>query len=106
MTNEEMQQAMRFMIEQQGQSSAKIDALAEVQKRAEERWTRTEESIRALLTIAEIHEREITNQGKQILTLGESTRALGETARATDERLNVLINVVERNITEGRDGKK
>jgi hypothetical protein len=98
MTNEEMQRAMEFIVEQEAKSSAKIDALAEAQKRADERWARaderwarTEESIRALLTIAEMHEREINS--------------IGEQTRATDERLNALINVVERQISEGRNGK-
>ena len=98
MTNEEMQKAMNFILKHEAQSTAKIDALAEAQKCAEERWTRTEEGIRALLSIAEIHEREIASQGKQIL-------ALGETTRATDDRLNALINIVERQISEGRNGK-
>jgi len=93
-----MQKAMNFILKHEAQSTAKIDALAEAQKRAEERWTRTEEGIRALLSIAEIHEREIASQGKQIL-------ALGETTRATDDRLNALINIVERQISEGRNGK-
>jgi hypothetical protein len=30
---------------------------------------------------------------------------LGETTRAKDERLNALINVVERQISNGRNGK-
>ena len=98
MTNQEMQKAMEFIVEQEAKSSAKIDALADAQKRADERWARaderwarTEESIRALLTIAEMHEREISSIGAQ--------------TRATDERLNALINVVERHISEGRNGK-
>src|SRR6266536_3132995 len=110
--NEEMQRAMNFIVEQAAKTAAKIDALTETQKRAEERWSRTEErwsrteerwsrteeSIRALLTIAEIHEREIN-------TLGQGILSLSETTRATDERLNTLINVVERQISEGRNGK-
>ena len=116
MTYEEMQRTMEFIVEQGAQTSARLDALAQRQAeskkeadqakkeadqarkeaderwaRADERWAQTEESIRALLAIAELHEREITS--------------LGETTRATDERLNVLINVVERNISEGRNGK-
>lgn len=102
MTNEEMQRAMDFIFETEAKSSAKIDALAEAQKqgqkeadqrwaRADERWDRTEESIRALLTIAEMHEREIFS--------------IGDQTRATDERLNALINVVERQISEDRNGK-
>ena len=105
MTNEEMQRTMEFIVEQQAQSSAKIDALVETQKRAEDRWVRTEESIRALLKIAELHEREITNQSQQIANQSQQILALGETTRATDERLNVLINIVERHISEGGNGK-
>ena len=102
MTGDEMQRAMDFIVEQEAKSSAKIDALAEAQKQAqknaEERWARTEEGIRALLAIAELHEKEIQANTQQILSLGETTRA-------TDDRLNVLINVVERHISEGRNGK-
>ena len=109
MTNEEMQKAMEFIVNQQAQASAKIDALSEAQRqaqkdaeqrwmRSEERWTRTEDGIRALLSIAEIHEREI-------VTLGEKIAAVSENGRATDERLNALIHVVERQISEGRNGK-
>ena len=116
MTNEERQRAMDFIVEMEAKSSATIDALAEAQKqgqkdaderwaraderwaRADERWPRTEESIRALLTIAEIHAQEIQANTQQILSLGEQTRA-------TDERLHALMNVVERQISEGRHGK-
>jgi chromosome segregation ATPase len=105
MTNEEMQQAMEFIVNQQARAAAKIEALADAQKaaderwtRSEERWTRTEEGIRALLSIAEIHEREIA-------TLGQNIAEVSENGRATDERLNVLINTVERHISEGRNGK-
>ena len=91
------------------QASAKIDALSDAQtqaqrdaeerwKRSDERWTRTEESIRSLLSIAEIHEREIG-------TLGEQIAQVSENGRATDKRLNALINTVERQISEGRNGK-
>jgi len=110
MTNEEMRRAMNFIVEMEAKSSAKIDALAEAQKqtdaraderwaRADERWARTEASIRALLTIAEIHEKEIQANAQQILSLGETTSA-------TDDRLNALINIVERQINKGRNGKQ
>lgn len=105
MTNEEMQKAVEFTVGQQAQTAVKLDRLAEkvdaltdgvralvvVQERNEKKWERTEEGIRSLLSIAEIHEREIAT--------------VSETTRATDERLNALINVVERHITEGRNGK-
>ena len=98
MTNEEMQKAMGFIVEMQAQSSAKIDALAEAQ-------TRNEQGIRALLSIAEIHEREITALGHHVSSLSRDISSIGETTRATDERLNALINVVERQMSDGRNGK-
>ena len=98
MTNDEIQKAIDFIVEQEARSSAKIDAVAEAQNRAEERWIRTEEGIRALLEIAQLHEKEIQANTQQILSLGETTRA-------TDDRLNVLINVVERHMGESRNGK-
>ncbi len=109
MTNEEMQKAMEFMVQQQAQSSGKIDGILEAQKEAQERWnerwTRTEEGIRALLSIAEIHEREITTVNQGLQKLSQEIQNLGETTRNTDERLNTLINIVERQISEGRNGK-
>jgi len=109
MTNEEMQGAMNFIVEMEAKSSSKIDALAQAHredqkeaeerwKRADERWARTEEGIRALLAIAEIHEKEIMAQSQQIANLRETTKS-------TDDRLNALINVVERQISNGRNGK-
>ena len=106
MTNEEMQRAMEFIIDMQAKSSAKIDDLVETQKRAEEKWSRTEEGIRALLAIAELHEREIQSHSEQIMKNSEQILSLGEQTRSTDERLNALINVVERQISEGRNGKQ
>lgn len=98
MTNEEMQGAMTFIVEQQAQTAVKLDALTETQKRGEEKWSRTEEGIRSLLAIAEIHEKEIQAQSQQIASLSETTKS-------TDERLNALINVVERQFSNGRNEK-
>lgn len=105
MTNEEMQKTMEFIVEQQAQTSVKIDrlsekidALAVTQDRSEKKWEKTEEGIRALLSIAQIHEQEIA-------TLGHNIAEVSENGRATDERLNALINTVERQISEGRNGK-
>lgn len=104
MTDEEMKRAMDFIVEQQANASTKIDALAKSQTRAEERWARTEEGIRALLTIAELHEREIQSHTQQIQSHTQQILSIGENAKATDERLNALINAVERQISNGRNG--
>jgi hypothetical protein len=113
MTNEEMRKAMDFIVQQQAQASAKIEAvgdklnaLAETQRRAEERWGRTEEGIRALLAVTEFHEKEIQANTQQILAQSKQIADLGETTRSTDDRLNALINVVERQISNGRNGNQ
>lgn len=105
MSDEKMQQTMQFILELQAQTSVKldrlsekVDALAVSQDRSEKKWEKTEEGIRSLLAIAEIHEREIA-------TLRENIAGVSENGRATDERLNALINTVERQISEGRNGK-
>ena len=97
MTNEEMQRAMDFIVQQQAESTPKIDALADAQ-------TRNTEGIRALLALAEMHEREIQSHTEQIQLHTQQILSLGETTKATDERLNTLINVVERQISNGRNG--
>lgn len=117
MTNEELERAMNFIVEMEAKSSSKIDALAQAHrtdqkeaeerwKRADERWARTEEGIRALLAIAEIHEKEIRANSEQIASVSRNVGGLSETTRATDDRLNALINVVERMISERRNGQQ
>ena len=104
MTNEEMQRTMDFIVEMQAKSSAKIDALTDTQNRAEERWAQTENGIRALLAITEMHEREIQSHTQQIQSHTQQILSIGENAKATDDRLNALINVVERQLSNGRNG--
>ncbi len=84
MTDAEINKKFDVVADHLASLAVGMQQLQETQTRAEKRWASTEESIRALLTIAEIHEREIS---------------------ATDERLSALINTVERIISEGRNGK-
>ncbi|MDQ1613658.1 MAG: hypothetical protein QOG00_3589 [Pyrinomonadaceae bacterium] len=105
MADEEMQRTIQFILEQQaqntvsmGQLTEKMDQLSNTVERLSGtvdqlsvKLDRTADGVAALLTIAEIHEREIT--------------AVDERGRETDERLNALINTVERYISERRNGK-
>lgn len=75
MTDEERDKTIYFILEQQAQLTATVGQLAS-------KVDRTADSVNALLAIAEIHDREIAE---------------------TNERLNALVNVVERFI-EGRGG--
>jgi chromosome segregation ATPase len=112
MTPEEMERAIAFIVGQQAQASASMAQIhstqaeinvtmarqAERLDRLTERTDRNAEGITALLAIAEIHEREIT-------VLRQTQAEAEERGRRLDERLNALINIVERHIREGRNGR-
>jgi hypothetical protein len=108
--DEENQRTMKFILEQQAQFTADMQQMREAQAQADEkwdqRWARTEEGIRALLSIAEIHEGEIKSLAEAQAAQAEAhAQAQARTDRQmaeTDERLNALVNVVERIISERR----
>jgi hypothetical protein len=99
-----------FILQQQAQFTADMQQMREAQAHAEEtwerRWGRTEEGIRALLAIAELHDGEIKTlaetqaQAAQTQAQARTDRQMSE----TDERLNALVNVVERISSERRNG--
>jgi hypothetical protein len=114
---ERIERQMAFIVDQQAQYQAQHEARSaaadERWAEADKRWASTEQSIRALLAIAEIHEREFeglresTSELRESTSeLRESTKELREAGKATDERLNVLINVVERHISEGHNHQR
>jgi len=74
---------LQTLTEKVGQLSDKVD--------------RTADGVAALLAIAEI-------QSAEIATLGASVKVVDERQRQADERLNALINTVERLISERRNG--
>jgi outer membrane murein-binding lipoprotein Lpp len=112
MPDEETQHTIRFILEQQAQLTVSLGQLTEnvdqlsgtverlsgTVERLSEKVDRTADGIAALLTIAEIHDREIA-------ALHESVNTVDERGRETDERLNALINTVERYISERRNGQ-
>jgi uncharacterized protein YoxC len=119
MTGEEMEKTMAFILEQQAQLTVtvgrlgervdglgekveriadkveriadKVERMAEKIERMADKIDRNADSVTALLAIAEIHEREITENR--------------EAQSRTDERLNALITTVERYISERRNGQ-
>ena len=98
MTGEEMERTMAFIIEQQAQFHSNMAEINSTMARLTERTDRNAAGITALLAIAEMHEREITTHEREITDYRQAQ------AR-TDERLNALINTVERYISERRNGK-
>jgi predicted nucleic acid-binding Zn-ribbon protein len=109
MTNEEMQRAMDFIIQQQAQFATDIQELRESQKelvkiqlRGEERMERMEGVI---LRLFDVVEKVVDAQGRTDQKLAETDERLSQKLAETDERLNTLITVVERYISERRNGK-
>jgi ABC-type transporter Mla subunit MlaD len=114
MTSEEVERAIKFLLDSQAQLIANVGSLSDTVgnlsgtvgklsgtvDKLSEKIDRTADNVIALLAIAEIHEQEINS-------LKEASRAtdekLVESSRATDERLNALILMVERYISR-RDG--
>lgn len=91
MTGEEMERAIAFILEQQAQFAANQQRHEESMQRVEAAQERTAQQIEhlsaAMIELTEAH-----------------TRTEGSLSE-TSERLNALINTVERHVSEGRDGK-
>jgi ABC-type transporter Mla subunit MlaD len=80
----DVEETIRFILEQQAQLTITVGQLAQEVDRIGQKVDRTADSVIALLAIAEIHDREI---------------------KETDDRLSALINIVERLISERRNGR-
>ena len=87
---------LNTVVEQQATFAEQQSVLAENQTRADERLRRNEEGIAALLTIAEIHEQEVNRMNER---MDARFAEVAEKFRETDERINALVNVVERYIS-------
>jgi predicted KAP-like P-loop ATPase len=99
MNNDETQRRIEFIIEQQAQFSADIQQLKETQIRAQEQIdTLREAQVQAEARASRVEE--------AIIRLVNVVERLADAQTQTDERLNVFINVVERYMSEGRNGKE
>jgi hypothetical protein len=103
---------LEFLAGQQAQFSADLQQSREEQKekwqeqqerwkKADARWAETEKGIRALLAIAEIHEKGIAAMAAAQAASQERT---DKQLAGTGERVDALVNTVERLISERRDG--
>ena len=93
MTEEEyirLKNLLSTVVEQQA-------TFAENQTKADARMSRHEEAIAALLILAEVHEHERAEADKRVdAKFQEIATKFGE----TDDRINALVNVVERYISK------
>lgn len=105
MTNEEMQSTMQFILEQQAQFSVNIQQLEEAMGSLGESVIKLEASVSIIgekvEKLAESHE-----SLQRLVGAIAVAQATTETNLAkTDERLNALITIVERHISEHHNGK-
>ena len=113
MTNEEWQRRADFIVEQQAQFASDIQRLKELHSQAEVRITSIEDVVLRLAnatenrisTLADATESRISTLTEKMTELAESQLRTDSRLAETDERLNSLITIVERYISERRNGK-
>ncbi len=97
MTDEEMQSTMQFILEQQAQFSVNIQQLGESVIKLEASVAIIGEKVEKL---AESHE----SLQRLVGAIAVAQATTETNLRKTDERLNALITIVERHISEHHNG--
>jgi chromosome segregation ATPase len=112
MTGEEMERAIAFIIEQQAQFAANQQRHEETMHNHEEFMRDHEAAMRdhkeTLSRIEGTQEQtalQIQHLGRAMVELAAAHTRTENTLAETNDKLNALINTVERHITEGRNGK-
>ena len=109
MTEDEMRRKMEFIVEQQAQFAADMQVIQEKQNKLTDSLL-TVVGIVGKLTNAQEHawaamEAMDARLSERMDKLAERMDVLADSQARTDERLNALINIVERYFSDGRDGK-
>lgn len=109
MTNEEMQKMMEFILQQQATFTVNLDLLREQVNHLSDAQRRTEENLAELVTAQTQMARQQTHMNEVVAAIADAQQRtearvaeLAEAQAHTDERLNSLINVVERYFSNGR----
>ena len=120
MTNEELERKIEFLNKQQDSFSDtlqdvvnKLHDVAERQDKLAERQDKFQEEMEALKARQDQTQTQINSLNQAMVGLFAITTDLSkrveemtEAQKQTSERLDIFINVVERYITENRNGKK
>jgi phage host-nuclease inhibitor protein Gam len=109
MTNEEMERHVNFIVEQQAQFSADIQQLKQLHVQADARMTRLETVVVNLAnqtearfaSLMEMMQQGFTTLTAKVTEIAEAQKILTEAQAHTDQRLNVLIDI----ISERRNGE-
>ena len=98
MTTDELQKMLEFVAQRQEVFADNMDKLSQTMDKAEKRISHRERGLVALFNI-------VNDTAKLQKELAESQKELQAQQAHTDERLSALINVVEKIITNGRNGR-
>jgi hypothetical protein len=98
MSEEEMQRKMEFIVNQQAQFAA------DIQKLQESHGKLADAMIGVVGIIGNLAESQ-AQLTAQMRELAEAQKRTDEKLAETDERLNIFINVIERYISERRNGQ-
>ncbi len=105
MTNEDFQQRTETLLNLQAQSDARLGKLEEIVTRLAnaslERITKLEDTMDALVQAQIRTESTVDALGEKLSKLTEAQTQLTEAQAHTDQKLNVLIDI----IIEGRNGR-
>jgi len=96
MSNEEMNKKMEFIVEQQAKFAADVEILRKLQE-ADAR--RLSNGLLSLVDIVGNLTRAHLETDQSLQRLAEAQAKTDERLRDTDERLRILLNVVERHIS-------
>ncbi len=110
MTQEQMENAMNFIVEQQAKFSVDMELLKETQAVNEQRMKETQvenaQRMKELMAVQSVHQEVMeqlteasVNAFKAIAELSKAQKQTDKQLATTDERLNILINVVENHIS-------
>lgn len=109
MNEEERQRQMDFILSQQAQFAANIQSLQEAQAQTNNTLAQTNDALNRLTEITLTGFQELTDRIGAVadaqIRSEERISELAVKLAETDERLNNLIIVVERHISEGHNGK-
>jgi ElaB/YqjD/DUF883 family membrane-anchored ribosome-binding protein len=101
MTNEEFEKQMEFIVEQQAQFTSDIQQLREAQAQLQATQAQTEQLVGRLASVTLEGFKDVN---AKIDALVDSQVRLTESQSRTDENLKNLIAVVDRYLSEGRNG--
>jgi len=82
----------------------RVDGVEALRASDQERSLRLEEVTALLVQMVRNHDDRLDSHEDRLDTLRETMEEMIETHRRTDERLDAFINVLERYISEGRNG--